>query len=161
MKCYYAVSGPEELKDVIKENHIFASPNMSEDDFKGCILRVCKRLKGFMQHFSAVQRGMNPKKILESVFHCTEMMLYWSSQYPGKLIKLRKCIWAFMILVFTTDVAEYLLSTENVESASKAAETYRDSRSINSSFKNIRQRRDSKYTACIKMMECLGFSVTL
>ena len=50
---------------------------------------------------------------------------------------------------FTTDVAEYLLSIENVEFASKAAETYRDSRSINSSFKEIRQRYDSKYTACM------------
>ena len=85
MQCY-TVSGPQELKDVIRESYIFEPPNMSEYYFKGCILRVCKRLKSFMQHFSAVQRGMNPKKILESVFHCTEMMLYWRSEFPGRLI---------------------------------------------------------------------------
>ena len=85
MHCY-VVSGPDELKKVVKESHIFEPPNMSEDDFKGCILRVCKRLKGFMKHFSSVQRGANPEKILESVFHCTETMLYWSLQYSGELI---------------------------------------------------------------------------
>ena len=85
MHCY-VVSGPEELKKVVKESYIFEPPNMSEDDFKGCILRVCKRLTGFMKHFSSVLRGTDPEKILESVFHCTETMLYWRLQYPGELI---------------------------------------------------------------------------
>ena len=44
------------------------------------------------------------------------------------------------------DVSECLLSNDNVEVASKAADKYPDSRSINESFKSIRQSRDSKYT---------------
>ena len=80
------VSGPEELKEVIRESHVFEPPHMSEADFEGCILRVCRKLNGFMKHFSSVQRGTNPEKILESVFHCTDTMLHWSSQYPGELL---------------------------------------------------------------------------
>ena len=84
LKC--VVSGPEELGKVVRESHVFEPPNMSEDDFKGCILRVCRKLNRFMQHFSLVQRGKNPEKILESVFHCTKKMLLWSLQYPGELM---------------------------------------------------------------------------
>ena len=89
MHCLKSVvSGPEELSKVVRESRIFERPNMSEDDFKECILRVCRKLKGFMQHFSSVQRGKNPETILGSVFHCTEKMLLWRLQYPGELISL-------------------------------------------------------------------------
>ena len=52
----------------------------------------------------------------------------------------------FLIIISIIDVAECLLSNDNVDYASKAAEKYQDSRSINDSFKSIRQSRDSKYT---------------
>ena len=80
------VSGPAELKEVVRESHVFETPNMSEDDFKRCILRVCHKLKGFMHHFSTVPGGANPERILESVFRCTETMLNWRLQYPGEVI---------------------------------------------------------------------------
>ena len=81
------VAGAKEVEEVIKESHIFEPTNEDIDEVKACIVRVCKRLQFFMQHFSSVQRGTNPEKILESVFHCTETMLYWGLQYPGELIR--------------------------------------------------------------------------
>ena len=89
------VSGPEELKEVVRESHVFEPPNMSEDDFKGCILRVCQKLKGFMHHFSSVAGGANPEMILESVFRCTETMLKWRLQYPGELILVNSLVIKF------------------------------------------------------------------
>lgn len=118
-------SGPAELKEVVRESHVFETPNMSEDDFKRCILRVCHKLKGFMHHFSTVPGGANPERILESVFRCTETMLNWRLQYP--------------------DAADLLLSNENMESAARATENYQDSKSIDSSYTHLCQCRDSKY----------------
>lgn len=73
------------MKRVIKESHIFEPREDTSEDtskIKGCILRVCKRLQFFMQHFLQVQRI---EEILESVFHCIKAMLYWRFQYPGEL----------------------------------------------------------------------------
>ena len=52
------------------------------------------------------------------------------------------------MIIIVLDVAETLLSNENVESAATAAENYQDSQSINNSFKVIRQCHDiyCKYT---------------
>ena len=52
------------------------------------------------------------------------------------------------MIIIVLDVAETLLSNENVESAATAAENYQDSQSINNSFSVIRQCHDiyCKYT---------------